>query len=238
MDSRFNGSPRLLGLFVTLIRRFSRAMRTRVRWQLVGDEIDSKAKPVAWPARVACEFITRTLRRACASSSSSLYFASRWTKITVTPPPRLLLPRGHVVSFFFRFLLLSPFFTLLSLLSSYHPSFPLLFSLRRASFSFVFQFDSTFLSLSSFFPSFFFFCFNSFHGWKQRESRPPRPSFATIRPALGNQMTQRERSTGMIAFNGGLRGDRCVDRIGINGRENATESIFENITRRARGEDF
>ena len=154
----------LRGLFVTLIRRFLRAMRTRVRWQLVDDEIDSKAKPTTWrryrrgktPMRIHHEDSPR------ARTSSSSFGCSRcWKKINIVPP---LLPLSAlfcslflqftVVSFFFHFVLIFSSFLSFSFLSNSL----LLFLSLSLSLSLSPSFSLVFLRFcSTFFRGFFLF---------------------------------------------------------------------------------
>ena len=201
----------LRGLFVTLIRRFLRAMRTRVRWQLVDDEIDSKAKPTTWrryrrgktPMRIHHEDSPR------ARTSSSSFGCSRcWKKINIAPP------FSHYQPYFVRFSSNLP-----SFLSSSISSWYFLFSSPFRFFLILFYSFSLSLSLSfpvslllprfsslllHFFPGGFFFVLIRLTIITVETKRTTNASrillvFLLQRSVAFNQMTQR---TGMIAFNG------------------------------------
>lgn len=187
-------------------------MRTRVRWQLVDDEIDSKAKPTTWrryrrgktPTRIHHEDSPR------ARASSSRSGCSRcWKKINIASlsptisPILFAFPPIHHRRFFllpFRpdiFFFSSPFCFFLILF--YSLSLSLLPSLPPSS-----SLSLVFLRFCSTFSRVFFFLLIRLTIITVETKRTTNASrillvFLLQRSVAFNQMTQR---TGMIAFNG------------------------------------
>lgn len=176
-------------------------MRTRVRWQLVDDEIDSKAKPTTWrryrrgktPMRIYHEDSPRA--RASSSSSS----CSRcWKKINIASLSPTISPIHR------RFFLL-PFRPDIFFFSSPFCFFLILFYSLSLSLFLILS-PSFFFASAPLFPafSFFFFVLIRLTIITVETKRSTNASrillvFLLQRSVAFNQMTQR---TGMIAFNG------------------------------------